>query len=434
MDRMKLTPDEQNMLNGKEGPVKQKAMELLVKYGEALGADSFVDTDNVHLLVGTQLCPDILSAHLDVKDIDMFISCSVLDSQERIVVDRLKAFTTCHIFQMDLDRWDLLEATNGRDPENLRDMVVEMMNYCKRIGANLISTCCPYAVGNVPTFGEHCAWTESSAISYANSVLGARTNIEGDHSSFASAITGKTVYCGLHVTENRFGNIIIDVEVQPENVMDWDLLGYFSGYRVGTDIPVYNNIKIIPNMSKLMALSSAGAASGAIVMYHITGFTPEAHTLEQATGLKKPKMKISYTERDRKDTYEKLNCGRDENVEYVALGCPHYSLERLGLVCRLLESKKVSENVKLLIFTTMQHKALAERNGYLDIIEKAGGYMVVDSCPINVKMNPSSVLATDSSKIAHMSGGQRGWDNVWYGSTEDCIQAAVQGKWSGKIE
>jgi predicted aconitase len=430
---MKLEPDEQDMLSGKEGPARQKAMELLVKYGEALGADRFVDTNNVHLLIGTQLCPDILSAHLDVKDIDMYISHSVLDSTERVIVDRVKAFTTCHIFQMDLDNWDLLEATNGHDPENLYEMVVEMMTYCKKIGANLISTCCPYAVGNVPVFGEHCAWTESSAIAYANSVLGARTNIEGDHSSFASAITGKTPFWGLHVTENRFANVLINVEAQPESVMDWDLIGYFTGYQVGTDIPVYHNIKTIPNMTKLMALSSAGAASGAIVMYHIVGFTPEARTLEQATGKRETKMTVTYTGKERKGIYEKLNCAKDENVEYVALGCPHYSLERIGRVCQLLESKKVSKNVKLLIFTTMQHKALAERNGYLDIIKKAGGYMVVDSCPLNVRMDPTNILATDSSKIAHMSGGQKGWNNVWYGSTEDCILAAIEGKWRGKL-
>ncbi len=430
---MKLTSKEQKMLSGEMGLARQKAMELLVKYGEALGADSFVDTRNVHSLTPFYFYPDVLNSYLDIKDMDDFISKSVLDSDEKVIIDELEAFTSSHIYSVDLDHLDFLEASKGRDPANFREMVVSMRDYCKKIGMTMMSTCTPYTSGNVPRFGEHCAWTESSAISYLNSVIGGRSNIEGDHSSFASAVTGKTPYWGFHIPENRYGNVIVQVEYQPKSLQDWDLLGYSTGFEVGLDIPIYSNIEQQGSMCNFMALSSAGAASGAIVMYHVLGQTPEAKTLDEALGGRNEKYVITFGNDERKKAYEKLNCAHDEHVEYVVLGCPHYPPERLRKVASLLEGKRINPGVSLLIFTCFQHKALAERNGYLEIIERAGGKVVIDSCPLNTKIAPSRIVATDAAKIAHTSGGMKGWTDVWYGTLEECINAAVTGKWEGEL-
>ena len=430
---MKLTDKEKTMLNGEEGLAVQKGMELLMDYGEALGAEKLIDTNNVHVLTPFYFYPDILNKYLDINDIDDFISKSVLNTDNKVIVDRVKAFTTSHIPAVDLEYFDLLEASKGRDPENFYDMVVKMQNYCTRIGINMSATCTPYTVGNVPIKGEHCAWTESSAISYANSVLGARTNIEGDHSSFASAITGKTVYWGMHLPKNRIGEIMIDVEAQPQDTMDWDLLGYYTGFKVGLKVPVYNHIKTTANMRKLMALCSAGAASGAVIMYHVIGITPEANTIAEVFGNKKPADTINYGKTERKESYNKLNCSNSDNIDFVLLGCPHYTIQEINYTANILEDKKVADGVKLFIFTNMQHKALAKKSGYLDTIERAGGKLIIDSCPLNVKISSSNVIATDSAKISHTSGGMKGWKNVCYGRTKECIEAAISGKWRGEL-
>jgi len=430
---MKLESDEKEMLEGKYGLAKQKAMELLLDYGEALGAEKFINTNNVHILTPFYFYPDILNKYLDINDMDDFISKSVLNTDEKVIVDRVKAFTTSHIPGVDLEYFSLLEASKGRDPDNFYNMVVKMQDYCTKIGVNMSSTCAPYTVGNVPIKGEHCAWTESSAISYANSVLGARTNIEGDHSSFASAITGKTIYWGMHLPENRIGEILIDVEVQPLDTMDWDLLGYYAGFKVGLKVPIYNKVKEYPNMRKLMALCSAGAASGAVIMYHLVGVTPEANTLEMALGNKKPLEILKYGKEERKELYNKLNFKASDDINYVLLGCPHYTVQEINYIANILKDKKVADGLKLFIFTNMQHKALAKKSGYLDTIERAGGKLIIDSCPLNTKISPNDVVATDSAKIAHTSGGMKGWKNICYGRMKECIEAAITGKWRGEL-
>ena len=422
---MELTRDEQEMLEGKEGLARQKAMELLVKYGDALGAERFINTDNVYIDLGA--CP-----YLDIvkgRDIDDVASKFFMDSSERVVVDRMKAFTIGHVFTMDFDHWQLVEA-----PKSMRDLAEQVQTYCKRIGINLTATCTPYQCGVVPIFGEHCAWVESSAIAYANAIIGARTNINGLEGAFASALTGKTPYWGLHLDENRLATTQVNVELNLDSVMEYDLLGYYVGGVVGLHIPVYTNVRRTPSMSMLMVLSAAGASSGSIEMFHIVGVTPEARTLEEATGNKKPKIVINYGAEERKKTYEKLNEARNENVDLILMGCPHYTLQQLGWVARLLEGKKVHENTLLLIYIDKQIKTVADRNGYTDIITKAGGHLLIDSCTLNLYLPGSNIIATDSAKSAHYLPGSRRYDNVWYGSMEDCIQAAISGKWKGELK
>jgi predicted aconitase len=124
-----------------------------------------------------------------------------------------------------------------------------MVDYFKRVGIIHLATCTPYQVGNIPAKGEHCAWTESSAIAFCNSVLGAYTNIEGLHSSFASAISGKTPLWGMHLDENRLGKVIVDVEIDMEMIRDWYLMGYYVGGELGLDVPIYTNIKRVPDLA-----------------------------------------------------------------------------------------------------------------------------------------------------------------------------------------
>ena len=185
----------------------------------------------------------------------------------------------------------------------------------------------------------------------------------------------------------------------------------------------------------LKGLNAAGASSGGIQMYHILGVTPEANTFEAAFGSKNPKEIIHYGKAERIRTYENLNSAKDERVDLVILGCPHYSLEQLREVAGLLDGKKVHENVFLWIWTAHQLKDIADRNGYTDIISRAGGYLLTDSCPLNTNLFPKGtrVVATDSAKQAHY-GPPIGGVEVWFGTIEECVDCAITGKWRAKLQ
>ena len=154
-------------------------------------------------------------------------------------------------------------------------------------GVKILKTCTPYLAGNTPARGEHCAWMESSAVVYCNSVLGARTNTEGRESTSAAMLTGKIPDWGFHRTEYRFGTHRIDVEVPVESVMDWGMLGYFVGDVVQEHIPVLTGKFGQPDLVRHKHFGAAAASSGGVELYHLVGVTPEAPTLEAAFGSRK---------------------------------------------------------------------------------------------------------------------------------------------------
>ncbi len=424
---VRLAKDEQEMLDGKHGAAKERAMEILVQYADALGAERFIDTNNVHLFIGFHPYPEVVT----VRDGDELVSKFLLDTDEKIVVDYVKAFNTTHIFAMDLERWQLMGASEG-----LHELMESIKRYCIRTGISLTSTCTPYQVGNIPTRGEHCAWTESSAVPFCNAVLGARTNTEAAHSAFPIALTGKVPLSGFHLDENRLGDHLINVDIDVNSVMDWYLLGYYAGEKSQLAVPVINlSHEMVPNINMLKGFNAAGASSGGIMMYHVVGVTPEAPTLEAAFGHKRISEALTYGQAERRQTYETLNCAEDHNVDLLNIGCPHYSLEQLREVTRLLDGKKVQENVTLWIWTAHQLKAIADRNAYTDIILKAGGQLMTDSCPLNTNLFPSGtkVVATDSAKHAHYAPAIAGL-GVWFGSMKECIDAAITGRWRGELK
>lgn len=426
---MQLTADEKRMLDGEDGLAVQKAMELLVRYAEALGAGSFINTDNVTIIPGSIPDVSIVRRHVPSLDPDEIASRFMLDSDATVILDRVRAFTTTNATWRDQDYPDL--QIGGQDH---CDLLRIMADYCKRVGMIHLATCTPYQVGNIPVKGQHLAWTESSAIAYANSVIGARTNIEGLHSAFASAITGKTPLWGMHLNEKRLGKVVVDVKVDMEDLREWCLLGYYVAGQVGLDIPIYTNINRIPDLTRLMALCAAGISSGSIVMHHIVGVTPEAQALESAGGNRRGIWNLRFGGEERREAYEKLNRSRKTDVDIVALGCPHMTLEGLQAVAGKLEGKRVSPNTRLYITTNTMIRAMARIQGLEAVIEKAGGVILVDSCCLVLDAEPGSVFATNSAKYGHYAPGATGLKNTWFGTTQECLEAALTGKWRGDLE
>src|SRR5215831_13426951 len=212
---MRLTDSERAMLDGREGKATQKAMELLVRYAQALGAERFVATSNVAGVPGSYT-PFLFNHYKATREnaYDLIYSLFDLDSDEVVEVPRLTVHS-CHLQGgVDPEGWQTL----GAKPEALQASQ-DSEKAASAKGIEILKTCTPYIAGNVPARGEHCAWMESSAVVYCNSVLGARTNTEGRESTSAAMLTGRIPDWGLHREENRFGTHQIEVTVDVDTVM-----------------------------------------------------------------------------------------------------------------------------------------------------------------------------------------------------------------------
>jgi len=425
---VKLSNEEKSMLDGKDGKARQKAMELLVRYGEALGAERLVATDNIAGVPGSS--NPFLAKYYHQQgggNYDAIFSLFDLDSDEIVEVPKASAHT-CHLQGgYDPDNWQLL----GASPEGFK-ISQESEAYIAGRGVQILKTCTPYLAGNVPKKGDHCAWMESSAVVYCNSVIGARTNTEGRESTSAAMLTGKIPDWGFHLDENRLGSHLIEVDFEIESVMDWGMLGYFCGEVVGEKIPVLNG-KFKADLIRHKHFGAAAASSGGVEMYHIAGVTPEAPSVEAAFGGRKPLEVIKYGLAEKRRTYDNLNSrAKDTDVDYVMLGCPHYSLEQIQGAVELLEGKKVNANTQLWVFTSRAVKAVADAQGLSKRLRDSGAVLVTDTCSSIAQAVPpgTKVAALDSAKQTHYLPAIMNIQ-AWFGTTQDCINAAVTGRWNG---
>ncbi|MEM9533494.1 MAG: aconitase X catalytic domain-containing protein [Pseudomonadota bacterium] len=425
---MQLTDHEQAMLDGAEGAAVQQAMSLLCRYGKALGAERLVETNNVcGGSVGS--LPNRRNVVSDNDSMAAIFSLMNLDSDEPLEIPKVKTMAYKLIEAGDPDYY-----AQQRVSERTQKLIKKNADFCDEIGIQRCNTCTPYQVGNLPTFGEHLAWMESSALVYANSILGARGNVEGAQSTASAMLTARIPYWGLHIPENRHGTHLFEVECEVNSMMEWGLMGYHIGEVVQEHSPVVNGLTSHPSLRKAKHFGAAAATSGGVEMYHLVGRTPEAPTLEAALGNKKPAERFRFGREEMLKAYENLNSAMDPKVDFIMLGCPHASIEQVRIVAGLLEDRKVSANTELWMFTPKALKMHADRMGYTKIIEKAGGYLMSDSCPALSRVHPEGVrvAATDSCKQAHYLPATLGFD-TWFGSVEDCVNAAVDGRWSGTL-
>lgn len=423
---VKLAADEEAMLEGCEGKAVQKAMELLVKYGDALGAERLVDTNNV---CGANIYSPAKSMPKFNSHDEIFSQIS-LDSDEVLDIPQVKAYSCQLIGRMDKRYWELQGIS-----QETHDLIADSESYIGQHGIQLMNTCTPYQVGNVPVKGEHCAWMESSAVIYINSVLGARTNTEGRESTAAAMLTGKIPYWGYHLDENRFGTHDIEVTCEVDNFTDWGLLGYYAGHIAGDGVPVLHGDKMKATFPSLKHFGAAAATSGGVELYHIPGVTAEAKIAEEAYGGRTPVEWVQFGEREKRMMYEDLNqLGHDREIDLVMLGCPHSSIEQIWEICTMIEGKKVHTNTALWIFTPHPIRELADRTGYTKRLADAGAVLMSDTCPAIGRFVPkgTKVIATDSAKQVHYLPAIMGVQG-WFGSTQDCINAAITGRWSGGL-
>ena len=404
---MKLTDEEKRMLDGQCGQPVKLAMEILVAIGEIYGAEKLIPIKSAHI-AGLSLKSHGIAGMEWVEDIAR--------SGAKVSVP-----TTLNVIGVDRSRE--LNLPQDWAANQLR---IEQAYEC--MGCYGASTCVPYYMGFVPRFRESIAWAESSAVVFTNSVLGARDNREGGPTAMASGLAGRTPLYGLHLDENRTGDVLYKVTATLRDLADYGGLGAYVGKRVGTKIPVFSGIPH-PAIEELVYLGAALASSGGVAMFHVAGVTPEAPTVEAAFGGKKYET-IVITEREIEEGYQQLTSARETKVDYVALGCPHYSLRQLEDVARLLHGKKVSKGVTMWVHTNAAIKGMAKQLGYVRAIEDSGAIVTQDLC--TVLGNPEALgfktLATNSAKMAFYAPGSNGF-GAWYGDAKRCVDAAVTGYW-----
>ena len=374
---MYLTKEQEKMLEGEEGEVVEKLMRLLVRLGDIYNADRMIPVGSVQ--VSGVSYKSIGDPGLEF--LEDFASKGV----------KVKVLTYLNPAGMDLENWREIGI-----PADFAERQNRIISAFKKMGIVITATCTPYLAGNLPRFREHIAWSESSAVSFSNSVIGARTNREGGPSALAAAICGFTPNYGLHLDENRKPDFVIDVKADLSFNADFGAMGYFVGSAVKNKIPYFRGIKEA-NTDNLKALGAAMAASGAVALYHVEGMTPEAGLMD-TEGLEV----IEFGNEELKETYEKLNTGEEPDV--VILGCPHASLKEIAEVAKRVEGKTLKK--PLWICTSRAMKETAERMGLLDVIEKAGGKIVADTCMVVSPIeNLFKTTAVNSGKAAHYLPG-----------------------------
>jgi predicted aconitase len=272
------------------------------------------------------------------------------------------------------------------------------------------------------------AWAESSAVVYVNSVLGARDNREGGPSALAAALTGRTPYCGLHLDENRRGQVLIRLKESISSFEDYGALGNYVGRLVGEKIPVFENLGQ-PTQEILVAFGAALASAGGVALYHALGLTPEARSLEEVFGGNKYET-VEVGRKEIEDGYAKMNSAKGRDVDFVALGCPHATIRQLAEIAASLEGRRVSDKVMMWVQTNTATRAMAVQQGYAATIEKAGAVLTEDLCTVLAVPEAlgATTVATNSPKLAFYGPGANGL-GVCYGSLNDCVQAAVSGRW-----
>jgi predicted aconitase len=167
----------------------------------------------------------------------------------------------------------------------------------------------------------------------------------------------------------------------------------------------------------------------------MVGITPEARSIEAAFGGAMRGERFVYDAAARRRIYETLNSvGTSEDVDYVMLGCPHYSIEQIAQAAALIQGRKVHANCALWVFTSRAVKATADANGYTNILREAGAYLMTDTCSAISQAVPkgTKVVALDSAKQVHYLPAMMNIEGL-YGTTAECIDAACTGKWKGRL-
>lgn len=387
---MYLSREEERICSGEQGETLRRMMEILVALGDIYGAERLIPVKSVQI------------AGVSFKNIGEAGLEWISDLRGQVAVPSILNPTG-----MDLHRWQEMGVC-----DEFAARQQEVVKAYQRLGVAADCTCTPYQVyPRLAQRGDHLAWSESSAVSFANSVLGARTNREGGPSALAAALVGKTALYGYHLDECRRPTHLVRVAADLKG-SDYGALGFLAGQAVKDGVPLFR-LRDRPTQDELKALGAAMAASGSVALYYVENATPAPPAGSE------PSEKIDLDRKNIDEVYERYPI---EDADIVALGCPHCSREELIRIAGLLEGKKASK--ELWICTA---RKVAE--AYPDLvkrIEKSGARVLCDTCMV---VSPASEhygkMAVNSGKALTYIPGLCGV-KAGFGTAEECIDAATR--------
>jgi predicted aconitase len=368
---MKLAGAEQRMFDGEAGEAARESMDILVALGRIYGAERMVPVTSVQV-------SGVSYKTIGDAGLEYLKGLAGKGAKARVP-------TFLNPAGMDSAQWKEM-----RIPEDFAKKQIEILEAYAKMGISKTCTCAPYFIGIRPKKGEHVAWAESSAVAFANSVLGARTNREGGPSALAAAICGVTPYYGLHIEKNRIANVVVDVKCNLKSIADFGALGMAVGRLAKNRYPAFHGIKAAGEPA-LKVLGASMAATGSVPIFFIEGITPE-YALAG-----KPEI-IVITEKDILAEKKATDSGLKPNL--VTIGCPHASLDEIREVARLVGARKPT--CEFWVCTSRKIKEDANRLGLSLPIEAAGGRIVADTCMVVCPLEEMGyvVTGTDSGKAA----------------------------------
>lgn len=374
------------MLAGESGRAVQKAMEILLALGTIYGAERMLPVTSVQI-------SGVSYDNLGEAGLEWLAEMADGGGRARVLA-------TLNPAGMDIENAPAL----GIEPEFARQQQRVIEAYA-RMGVVTTCSCTPYLFGNLPRFGEHIAWAESSAVCFANAVLGARTNREGGPSALAAALTGRTPDYGLHRDENRRPTLTVQVEASLEGTRDFGALGVALGRiveaRRSKHIPYLRGISQA-SLEELKSFCASLATFGGLAMFHMEGITPESGLYAP------PDETLTLAQADLDEAIRSLDAGGPEEVDFVSLGCPHLSLAEIQRLAERLAGRRVRKT--FWVTTSRPVKRLADQMGYTAVIEAAGAVFAADTCcvvaPIRGRFR---LLATDSAKACYYAAARNGF-------------------------
>ena len=377
---MELSLIERQMLQGEFGPSTRKAMEILAALGAIYQAEKMIPVSSVQV-------SGVSYDNLGEAGLEFLSEMAAGGGRARVL-------TTLNPAGMDIE--DPASLGISLDFARQQERVIGAFG---RMGIVTTCTCTPYLTGNLPHFGEHIAWAESSAVCYANSVLGARTNREGGPSALAASLTGRTPAYGLHLAENRRPTLTVQAPAQAKLIDNYEFGAL--GLVIGRQIEMRKRSQVVyirgitsATVENLKSFCASLATYGGAALFHMENITPEAGLFEP------PAESIELSQADIDSAARSLNDESAGEVDFVSLGCPHLSIQEIARVAELLRGQKVKKT--FWITTGRPTRQIAEQMGYTAIIEAAGAVIAADTCcvvaPIQGRFR---TLATDSAKACY---------------------------------
>jgi hypothetical protein len=388
---MKLTAEEQAMLDGEHGRATQKAMQILAALGKIYSAECMLPVTSAQI-AGV--------SYDNLNEAGLQFLSEMADGG-----GRARVLTTLNPAGMDIENWTAL----GIDQEfaSNQQRVIEAF---ARMGVITTCTCTPYLAGNLPHYGEHIAWAESSAVCFANSVIGARSNREGGPSALAAALTGRTPAYGMHLDQSRRPTVKFDIRNLPEEGTYWfGALGKAIGERLqalgGKPVAYIRGVSAA-SLEQLKSFSASLATYGGAAIFHMEGITPEVALYQP------PHETIPIQLADLELAQSSLNDSTASQADFVSLGCPHLSIQEVARIAELLDGKKVIK--EFWITTARPTKQIADQMGYTAVIEASGAKFAVDTCCVVAPIKGRfQILVTDSAKACYYAASKNRFNTVF---------------------